>query len=59
MIVANGRIDKEVDRRIANASKIVSALRRATFKNINLAMTTKRLAYEACILSVLLYGAQS
>ena len=40
-IVANGRIDDEIDRRIANASKAFGALRQAVFKDTNLFITTK------------------
>ena len=55
-IAANGRIDDEIDRRIANASKAFAALRQAVFKDANLSITTKRLVYKACVLSMLLYG---
>ena len=55
---ANGRIADEIDRRIANASKAFGALRQAVFKDANLSITTKRLVYQACVLSVLLYGGE-
>ena len=55
-IAANGRIDDEIDRQIANASKAFGALCQAVFKDANLSITTKRLVYQACVLSVLLYG---
>ena len=48
----NERIDAEVDRRIANASKAFGALRQAVFNNKHL---TQRLIYQACVLSVLLH----
>ena len=57
IVASNGRIDTEIDRRIANASKAFGALRRAVFKDRNLTINTKRLVYQACVLSVLLYGA--
>ena len=49
-IATNGRIDDEIDRRIANTSKAFGALRQAVFKDANLSITTKRLAYQACVL---------
>ena len=55
VITKSGRIDEEIDRRIANASKAFGALRQAVFRNHNLSITTKQLIYRACILSVLLY----
>ena len=56
--MSSGRMDAEVDRRIANASKAFGALRRAVFKDSNLTITTKRKVYKACVLSVLLYGSE-
>ena len=58
IITDNGRIDKEIDKRIANAFKAFGALRQAVFRDNNLSVTTKRLIYQACVLSVLLYGAE-
>ena len=58
VIAENGRIDAEVDRRIANASKAFGALRRAVFDDKVLSTTTKRMIYQACVLSVLLYGGE-
>ena len=58
LIAANGRIDVEIDKRIANASKAFGALRQSVFKNVQLSITTKRQVYNACVLSVLLYGGE-
>ena len=58
IIAANGRIDREIDKRIGNASRAFGALRQAVFKDSNLTITTKRLIYEACVLSMLLYGVE-
>ena len=58
IVTENGTIDTEIDRRIANASKAFGALRAAVFKDHNLKIATKRLIYHACVLSVLLYGAE-
>ena len=58
LIAANGRIDVEVDKRIACASKVFGALRLSVFKNTKLFVTTKRRVYQACVLSVLLYGGE-
>ena len=56
LVASSGRIDTEVDRRITNASKAFGALRRAVFFDRNLTTNTKRQVYQACVLSVLLYG---
>ena len=58
IISSNGQIDAEVDRRIANASKAFAALRPAVFNDRNLSVNTKRQVYQACVLSVLLYGSE-
>ena len=50
----DGKIDAEIDKRIANASRAFSALRQAVFKDDNLSVITKRKVYQACVLSVLL-----
>ena len=41
VITESGRIDEEIDRRIANASKAFGALRQAVFRDHNLSITTK------------------
>ena len=58
VVSSDGRIDAEVDCRIAKASKAFRALRCAVFKDSNLTITTKRRVYEACVLSILLYGSE-
>ena len=45
-----------LDRQIANASKAFGALCQAVFMDANLFITTKRLIYQASVLSVLIYG---
>ena len=57
IITASGRVDTEVERRITQASKAFGALRKPVFQDRNLSLHTKRVIYEACVLSVLLYGA--
>ena len=57
-IAANGRIDDEIRQEIPNASKAFGALCQAVFKDANLSNTTQRLVYQACVLSVLLYGGE-
>ena len=52
------RIHVEVDKRIPNASKAFGALRQAVFKDKHLTIATKRRIYNACVLSVLLYGSE-
>ena len=58
LVTSGGRIDAEVDCRLANASKAFGAMRRAVFKDCHLTVTTKRRVYEACVLSILLYGSE-
>ena len=58
VVDSSGRIDADVNRRVAQASKAFGALRKAVFLDKNLRMATKRKIYNACVLSVLLYGAE-
>ena len=58
VVAQDGRSHIEVDKRIANASKAFGALRRAVFKDEHLTVATKRCIYNACVLSVLLYGSE-
>ena len=59
VVASTGRVDTDIDRRIAQASKAFGALRRAVFQDHDLTTHTKRLVYNACVLSVLLYGSES
>ena len=56
VVISCGRIDAEVDRHLAGASRAFGALRHAVFNDSNLTITTKRKVYQSCVLSVLLYG---
>ena len=58
IITADGRIAVEVDKHLDNASKAFGALRKAVSTNTNLSPTTKRQEYQACVLSVLLFGGE-
>lgn len=58
VVSSSGMIDAEVDRRVAQASKAFESLRRAVFLDRNLTIKTKCLIYQACVLSVLLHGAE-
>ena len=58
LIAASGRMDGDVDRRIAQASQAFGALRKAVFMDKDLTLKTKRKIYQACVLPVLLYGAE-
>ena len=57
-VSSNVKMDVEVDRRIASAFKAFGALCQAVFRDKNLSITTKRRVYQACVLSVLLYGSE-
>ena len=58
VISEGGSLDTEIDRRLGNASKAFGALKRAVFNDKVLTISTKRLIYQACVLSVLLYGCE-
>ena len=58
LIASSRRMVMDVDRRIVRASKAFGALRKAIFLDKNLSRTTKRRLHDACVLSVLLYGAE-
>ena len=58
VIASSGAMDPDVDRRVAQASRAFCALRKAIFLDKDLTLTTKRKVYQACVLSILLYGAE-
>ena len=58
IVSACGRVDIEVSRRIAQASRAFGALRKPVFMDKDLRVATKRKVYQACVLSVLLYGSE-
>ena len=58
LVSSSGRVDAEVDHRIASASRAFGALRRAVFTDRTLTTTTKRKVYQACVMPVLLYGCE-
>ena len=58
VVTPNAKMDAEVDRHIASASKAFSTLSKAVFKDRNLNITTKRHVYQACVLSLLLYRSE-
>ena len=58
MIADSGRMDVDVERRIAGALRAFGPLRKAVFQDKNLTLQTKRKVYQACVLSVLLYGSE-
>ena len=58
VIAASGRMDPDIDKRITQASKAFGALRKSVFLDKNLSLNTKRKVYQACVLSVLLYGSE-
>ena len=58
LIADSGRMDAEIEKRLASASKAFGALRQAVFNDAHLSLNTKRQVYRACVLSVLLYGSE-
>ena len=55
IIAVFGKVDLDIERRIAQASKDFGYLHKAVFRNRDLQMQTKRNIYQVCVLSVLLY----
>lgn len=58
IISTDGRSATDIDSRIAGASRAFGALRRPIFSDCHLPIHTKRLVYEACVMSLLLYGVE-
>ncbi len=58
VIADSGRMDTDVESRLAKVSRASGALRKAVLLDRNLSLQMKRKVYQTCILSVLLYGAQ-
>ena len=56
---SKGEIMKDVEERIARASKAFGALCRPVFRDSSLSLVTKRMVYRAVVLGVLLYGAET
>ncbi len=54
----SGRCSADIQSRVAAASRAFGALRRSVFKNSLLSVQTKRIVFNACVLSLLLYGAE-
>ena len=52
------RMRPDFDQRIVRASRAFGALRKAVFNNKDLKLGTKRMIYNACVLSIVLYGSQ-
>ena len=55
VVAASDKMDADVEKRIAQASRAFGTLHKAVFSDNNL-METKRKIYQACVLPVLLYG---
>ena len=58
VVASSGRMDADIDR-IAQASKAFVALKRPVLQHHDFTTHTKCLVYNACVLSVLLYGSES
>ena len=58
LIAASGRMDVDVERQIIKESQALGALKKPVFRDKNLALNTKRKVYQACVLSILLYGTE-
>ena len=51
----NGRSNPDISLCIVGASRAFGEMRQPVFNDSNLSLATKRLVYEACVLSLLLY----
>ena len=58
-ISSNGRIDDEIQRRMAKASTYFGRLRQRLWNNHHVSMRVKGKIYRAIVLSTLLYGAEA
>ena len=56
---SKGETTKDVEERIARASKAFGALCRPVFRDSTLSLVTKRMVYHVVVLGVLLYGAET
>ena len=59
IVEAHGEILKEVEDRIARASRAFGTLCRPVFQDNKLSLETKRMVYRAVVMGVLLYGAEA
>ena len=59
IVTADSRIDREVEERIAKASRTFERLQRPVWKRHELSLTTKMAIYRTCVLSSLLYGSET
>ena len=58
LIADSGRMNVDVEKRIAQASLAYGTLRKSVFLNKNLTLATKRKVFKALVMSVLLYGSE-
>ena len=58
-ISSRASLDTEIKRRIAKASSTMSRLGKRVWSNKKVSKATKMKVYQACIISVLLYGSES
>ena len=59
VVEAHGEVLKDVEDKIARASRAFGALCRPVFQDNNLSLKTKRMVYRAVVMGVLLYGAEA
>ena len=55
----NGSLDAEISRRIAKASTAFGKLEKRVWSDRGITTNTKLSVYEACVLTVLLYGSET
>ena len=55
---STGQMEIDVNRHITQASNAFGSLKKPVFMDKDLQVATKRKMYQACVLSVLLYGSE-
>ena len=59
IITKDGQLGHEGDSRVAKAAKAFGSMRNSIFRNTSLSISAKRKVYQAAILPVMLYGAET
>ena len=59
VIAKDGSMDEEIGRRIGCAASVFAGLQKAVWSRRELLLRTKLHIYQACVLSILLYGAET
>ena len=58
-ISSNLSLDVEINAHIGKAATVMAKLNKRIWQNINLTMNTRLNIYQACVISILLYGSET